>query len=88
MATDLFVYKPGDIYAPCEVLSCAQHIEAKQLANKLSRRWRATCDKAGEEAQKEHCDPDRIAKLIAQADGVEIEFNNVRRGLMRCCAAY
>ena len=62
-------------YAMCEILSCPQHVEAKKLANKFWVQW----GNIGE----------RIAngedRLCDKAEGIHKQFNEVRRGLRKCC---
>lgn len=74
-------------YAEFEALSCARHAEAKALANKLWRKWSAIIDKKVEEIHRPEPDLGRIEKLAENAENVLSEFNNLRRGLTRCCAA-
>jgi hypothetical protein len=74
-------------YVEDDKMSCAQHVEAKALANKLWSQWSLMVDKLAEEALKDAPDSERIARISVRAGEIKREFNNVRRGLMRCCAA-
>jgi hypothetical protein len=73
-------------YTEAEMKSCAQHVEAKALANKLWAQWSSMGDKLATEAI-ELGSPERIARLSERAESIKQEFDNLRRGLMRCCAA-
>lgn len=74
-------------YSPLNVASCAQHVEAKTLANKLWNQWHNIVDKASDEALKplEEIKLERIEHLCTKADKIHQEFNNIRRGLRKCC---
>lgn len=76
----LFEY--GDLH------SCAQHQEAKELANKLYARHRASCDKLHELVMADNFDEQRTTSCIVKSDKIETEFHNIMRGLAKCCSPF
>lgn len=74
-----------DYYGFCDVYSCAQHIEVKILANKIYQRWCAAIDKFSEYVQGEDFNEMKFNGLQNKIDKLKIEFDNIERGLDRCC---
>lgn len=81
-------------YHEGDVKSCAHHSEAKELANKLYRKWCSLSDKFCDTAMSKDADFTdqsvfrKFMGMSDKIDKVEIEWNNVRRGLMKCCAVH
>lgn len=80
-------------YPYIDVMSCAQHVEAKRLANKYYTQWNnivdRMCEMTAENSGFDFTDPvvaRRHLGLADKADKLLLEWNNVRRGLMKCCA--
>ncbi len=67
-------------YAPSDVLSCPQHVEAKQLANKFWTQWNNLSDRIAAE-------PENL-KLHEKSDKVFTQFKQVTRGLLKCCTKH
>lgn len=68
-----------------DVSSCPQHIEVKLLANKLWNRWFNLCDKLTEEVLSNNNNSNKIISIANKAEGVNLEFNKVLKGLCKCC---
>lgn len=76
-----------DYFPDFEIASCAAHVEVKQLANKLYRRWLGTLDRpeAAVDVALGTGDAAPVYGLCGKAGSIRGEFENVLRGLRRCC---
>lgn len=66
--------------------SCAQHYEAKILANKLYNRWITACDKLHECVTQPDFNERKFNGISDNIEKIERELANIIRGTMRCCA--
>ena len=67
-------------YPAYEVLSCAQHVEAKRLANKFWTQWNNLSDRIAQE-------PENL-KLHEKSDKIYNQFKQATRGLLKCCTKH
>lgn len=71
-----------------DIHCCAQHQEAKELANKLCHRYRAAGEKLFEAAIIKDFDARRFNACAEKTDKIEKELHNLMRGLAKCCSPY
>jgi hypothetical protein len=77
------------LYGYADLCSCAQHQLAKQTANKLYRRSTGAWDKIVQMVSGDAVfDAKKFGAILDNAESVDAELVNIRRGMMRCCAAW
>lgn len=78
------------LYPNIEILSCAQHIEAKHLANKLWARYNNLVNKASDLALTAMSLEEgiKIKHIAEKADSVMEELAKLRKGIVKCCCNY
>jgi len=67
-------------YPDYDVLSCAQHVEAKRLANKFWTQWNNLSDRIANEPAN--------LKLHEKSDKIYNQFKQTTRGLLKCCTKH
>ena len=61
-------------YGEDEILCCAQHVEAKRLANKFRTQHTNLVMRLPEEL-----------KLLPKINKLQEQFTQIRKGLLKCC---
>jgi hypothetical protein len=66
---------PKSIFGECDVMSCAQHVEAKKLANKYYNQLSNTSDKIAECAL--NITEENTGIMMKKLEGLETKFNKI-----------
>jgi hypothetical protein len=76
---------PKSIFGHCDIMSCAQHVEVKKLANKYYNQLSNTSDKIAECALT--ITEENAGMMMKKLDGLEIKFNKINAELINTLRA-
>jgi hypothetical protein len=76
------------LFGYIDLYCCAQHVEAKQVANKLHSRYHSSIEKLHESVTAKDFDVQRFEGCAAKSDKIGTEFHNIMRGLAKCCSPF